>query len=56
VDIYASLLQLHFYSTENSLWDPKDFKMSEQRRFMEGGRAPMPILTAIRWVGCWVVL
>ncbi|KAJ3305211.1 hypothetical protein HDU76_005048, partial [Blyttiomyces sp. JEL0837] len=54
VDVYASLMQCHFFSSEETEWDPSDFKFSRQKRFMEGGKAPMPILTCIRHERPWL--
>ncbi|KAI9335614.1 acyl transferase/acyl hydrolase/lysophospholipase [Zopfochytrium polystomum] len=54
VDTYAVLMTAHFFSGEDREdFDPSDFKWSAQRRFMQGGRAPMPILTCIRHERPW---
>ncbi|KAJ3095259.1 hypothetical protein HDU97_007118 [Phlyctochytrium planicorne] len=53
VEVYSAFMQSHFYSTDQH-WNDRDFKLSLQRRFMEGGKAPMPIHTAIRHERPWL--
>ncbi|KAJ1557789.1 hypothetical protein HK405_015173, partial [Cladochytrium tenue] len=55
VDMYAVLMASHFFSgEEHGLFLKEDFKWSLQKRYMEGGRAPMPILTCIRHERPWL--
>ncbi|KAJ3173866.1 hypothetical protein HK101_011020 [Irineochytrium annulatum] len=54
VDVYSALIELHFFSTQDGPWNRQDFKLSNQARFMAGGKAPMPIYTAIRHERPWL--
>ncbi|RKO86594.1 acyl transferase/acyl hydrolase/lysophospholipase, partial [Blyttiomyces helicus] len=51
VDIYGALLALHFGGDGNI--DPEKMKLSHHAKWMDGGRAPMPIYTAVRHERPW---
>ncbi|KAJ3282178.1 hypothetical protein HK104_011057, partial [Borealophlyctis nickersoniae] len=54
VDMYGALLTAHFFAhPDGKEFRPLDFKLSAQRRWMEGGKAPMPIYTAVRHERPW---
>ncbi|KAJ3113551.1 hypothetical protein HDU96_003288 [Phlyctochytrium bullatum] len=53
VEVYSAFMQSHFFSTD-PIWTPNDFKLSLQYRFCQGGKAPLPIHTAIRHERPWL--
>ncbi|CAH1769067.1 14860_t:CDS:2, partial [Entrophospora sp. SA101] len=46
IDVYGALLAARLLLGDDSQTQFKDFKLSEQKRFLEGGKNPLPIYTA----------
>ncbi|CAJ0911753.1 2227_t:CDS:2 [Entrophospora sp. SA101] len=53
IDIYGALLAARLLLGDDSQTQFKDFKLSEQKRFLEGGKNPLPIYTAIHHARPW---
>ncbi|CAJ0763286.1 20148_t:CDS:2, partial [Entrophospora sp. SA101] len=53
IDVYGALLAARLLLGDDSQTQFKDFKLSEQKRFLEGGKNPLPIYTATHHVRPW---
>ena len=46
IDVYGALLATRLLLGDDPVNQAKDFKLSEQKRYLKGGKNPMPIYTA----------